>query len=182
MKKWYELGAFTVFDVETTGMSPVRDRIVEIAAIRIEKDGTQSRFQSLVNPQRSIPSRASSVHHIYDDDVADAPTFAKVGCEFIEFVADSVIVAHNAKFDLAFLQESLSLYMLPLWDGKTMDSIKIIRQAFPGLPSYSLQNLRSRFGLGCGFDGQAHRAAADVEWTLEIFAMAMQGLVDADLR
>jgi DNA polymerase III epsilon subunit-like protein len=60
-----------------------------------------------------------------------------------------------------------------------MDTIPVIKSAFPGLPSYSLQNLRVHFGLGSGFDGPAHRAFADVEWTIEIFAMAMQGIIDA---
>ena len=179
IRKWHELGPFTIFDTETTGMSAQRDRIVEIAAIRIELDGTQDRFQTLVNPEKRIPPQVTSIHNIKDEDVADAPIFGKAGKDFIDFAEDSTLVAHNARFDLAFLQESLNRYMLPLWDGKTMDSIPVIKSAFPGLPSYSLQNLRVRFGLGTGFDGPAHRAFADVEWTLEIFAMAMQGLIDA---
>ncbi len=179
IRKWHELGPFTIFDTETTGMSAQRDRIVEIAAIRIELDGSQDRFQTLINPERSIPPRVSSIHHIKDENVIDSPLFSSAGKEFIDFAEGSTLVAHNARFDLAFLQESLNRDMLPLWNGKTMDSITVIKSAFPGLPSYSLQNLRSRFGLGTGFDGPAHRAFADVEWTLEIFAMAMQGLVDS---
>ena len=177
-EKWYQLGPFTIFDIETTGMSPVNDRIVEIAAVRIDSDGKQSRFQTLVNPGRHIPARASAVHHITDKDVSDAPTFHYAGRDFIGFAKDSTLVAHNARFDLAFLQESLNRTSLPVWGGKTMDSIPVIKAAYPGLPSYSLQNLRTQFGLGSGFDGPAHRAFADVEWTLEIFAMAMQGIID----
>ena len=180
MKKWFELGPFTVFDLETTGMSPAKDRIVEIAAVRVECDGTQSRFQTLVNPERPIPPRVSAVHNIRDEDVADAPVFAVAGKNFLRFIAASTIVAHNARFDLGFFQESLNRCFLPLWAGKTMDSIKIIKSAFPGLPSYKLQYLRVHFGLGTGFDGPAHRAFADVEWTLEIFSMALQGLLDAE--
>jgi DNA polymerase III epsilon subunit family exonuclease len=181
-RKWHELGPFTIFDTETTGLSPKKNRLVEIAAIRVECDGSQKRYQSLINPECPIPFRATSVHHISDDDVSDAPTFFEVGKEFLEFAEDSTLVAHNAKFDLAFLQESLSRYYLPLWEGKTMDSIPVIKSAFPGLPSYSLQNLRVHFGLGSGFDGPAHRAFADVEWTIEIFAMAMQGIIDAQIE
>lgn len=178
INKWYELGPFTIFDTETTGMSAARDRIVEIAAIKVELDGTQDRFQTLINPECRIPPQVTSIHNIKDEDVANAPVFEKAGKEFIDFADGSTLVAHNARFDLAFLQESLNRYMLPLWAGKTMDSIPVIKSAFPGLPSYSLQNLRMRFGLGTGLEGPAHRAFADVEWTLEIFAMAMQGLVD----
>ena len=177
-EKWYELGPFTIFDIETTGLSPKNNRIVEIAAVRIEFNGEQERFQSLVNPECFIPRHAEAVHHISNEDVKDMPTFEEVGQEFLAFAAGSTLVAHNAKFDLAFLQESLARYNLPLWNNKTMDSIPIIKCAFPGLPSYSLQNLRSQFSLGAGFDGPAHRAFADVVWTLEIFSMAMQGILD----
>lgn len=179
VNKWHELGPFTIFDLETTGMSPKSDRIVEIAAVRIESDGSRTRFHSLVNPQRSIPYHVSRIHNITDEMVSAAPIFPQVGKEFLEFSDASTLVAHNARFDLAFLQESLNRERLMLWSGKTMDSIPIIKSAFPGLPSYSLQNLRLHFGLGTGMEGPAHRAFADVEWTLEIFQMAMQGLIKA---
>jgi DNA polymerase III epsilon subunit family exonuclease len=172
------MGPFTVFDTETTGMSPTTDAIVEIAALRIDTDGERSTFQSLVNPLRPISYRAATVHGITDDMVANAPTFRDVAPEFLEFAKDSELVAHNARFDLAFLQESLNREGLPLWTGKTLDSIRIAKAAFPGLPSYSLQNLKATFGLGTDMDGPAHRAANDVEWTVEIFALAMQGIID----
>ena len=124
--KWYQMGPFTVFDTETTGMSPVSDRIVEIAAVRIEPDGGRSAFQSLVNPLRSIPPGAVATHHITEEMVAPAPTFREVGARFLEFAKGSQLVAHNARFDLAFLQESLNREGLPLWDGKTIDTIRII--------------------------------------------------------
>lgn len=179
IRKWHELGPFTVFDLETTGMSPKFDRIVEIAAVQVDTDGMQSRFHSLVNPECPIPYQVSQIHNITNDMVAEAPFFAQVGKDFLEFSGNSTLVAHNARFDLAFLQESLNRERLALWQGKTMDSIPIIKSAFPGLPSYSLQNLRFHFGLGTGLEGPAHRAFADVEWTLEIFQMAMQGLIEA---
>ena len=178
-RKWYEVGPFTIFDLETTGLSPALHRIVEIAAIRIDLDGTHSNFQSLINPQTPIPRHATNVHNITNEMVTEAPLFAQVGKDFLEFSEGTTLVAHNAKFDLGFLQESLNRTCLDLWTGKTLDSIPIIKSAFPGLPSYSLQNLRFHFGLGTGLEGPAHRAFADVEWTLEIFKMAMQGIIDA---
>ena len=69
-EKWHELGPYTVFDFETTGMSPVRDRPVEIGAVRIETDGSMSRYTSLINPQMPIPRRAVSVHGITDEQQA----------------------------------------------------------------------------------------------------------------
>ncbi len=170
---WSELGPFTVFDLETTGMSPAADRIVELAAVRIERDGTLTRYQSLVNPGCPIPGRAAAVHHISDGMVADAPRFSEVGRAFLELAAESTLVAHNAYFDLGFLQESLARTGLPLWKGKTLDSLRIVKKTHPGLPSYSLQNLRAYFQLASEKEMRAHRAAADVEWTCQLLEIIL---------
>ena len=176
--KWYELGPFTVFDVETTGMSPARDRIVEIAAVRIDPDGVITRFQSLVNPGCPILRQVSAVHLITDEMVADAPRFSEVGYKFLDMARESTLVAHNARFDLGFLQESLFRSGLELWKGKTLDSIRLMKQAYGGLPSYSLQNLRRAFQLDESFESmQAHRAAADAEWILQILQIAFTALL-----
>lgn len=135
VNNWYELGPFTVFDVETTGMSARNNRIVEIAAIHIEKDGTMSRYESLVNPGCLIPDRAMNIHHITNEMVADAPNFRQVGFEFIEFVDSSTLVAHNARFDLSFLQESLVRCGLPQWRGKTMDSSGFLSRLIRACPA-----------------------------------------------
>ncbi len=171
--KWHELGPFTVFDVETTGMSPVRDRIVELAAVRVDLDGEITRFESLVNPNCRIPRQVSRVHCITDEMVQDAPKFSDVGYKFLDIAAGSTLVAHNARFDLGFLQESLARSGLPLWKGRTMDSIRLMKQAYAGLPSYSLQALRRTFQLDDLESGmQAHRAGADVEWTVQLLQIA----------
>lgn len=175
--KWYEMGPFTVFDTETSGMSPSLDRIVEIAALRVESDGTRTEFHSLVNPLVPISFQASKVHGIDDSMVSEAPTFAQIGKEFSDFAEGSTLVAHNARFDLGFLQESLFREGLSLWQGKTLDSIPIVKRAFPGLSSYSLHSLKRHFALGDG-TGTAHRAMSDVEWTVEIFEMAMNTLLE----
>ncbi len=152
-------------------MSAVYDRIVEIAALRVERDGTFSGFSTLVNPGRHIPAGVTAVHHITDEMVCGEPCFAQAGRKFLEFAEDSTLVAHNARFDLAFLQESLSRSGLPLWKGKTLDSIRLVKQTHPGLPSYSLQSLRAYFRLE--LEGQAHRAGADVGWTMQILEIAL---------
>ncbi len=176
MELWHRLGPFTVFDFETTGMSPVRDRIVEIGALRVEKDGSLSRFETLVNPAIPIPFQVSRVHGINDSMVADAPFFPEAGARFLDFIHGSSLVAHNARFDLSFLQESLSRAGLPLWQGGAYDSIALIRKAYPGLPSYSLQSLRTSLALSGDYPGTAHRAAFDAEMTMEAFSMAMKRL------
>ena len=182
---WHELGPFTVFDVETTGMSPANDRIVELAAIRVEADGTLQRFQTLIHPGprpglppvsprgRPIPAPATAVHHISDEMVSTAPRFKEAVRGFLKLAEESTLVAHNALFDLGFLQESLARTGLPLWSGKTLDSLRLLRKTHPGLPSYSLQSLRAYFQLPSEKGMNAHRAGADVEWTVKVLEIAL---------
>ena len=173
--EWHKLGPFTVYDIETTGMSPTADRIVEIAAIRVDLDGIESRFHSLIDPQCFISEQVIRIHGITNEMVRSCRSFRDVGIEFTTFASNSTLVAHNARFDLSFLQESLYRSGHQLWKGKTLDSIPIIKRSYPGLPSYSLGNLTSNFGLES--NGKAHRAFVDVELTLEIFRMAMKRLL-----
>lgn len=171
--RYFELGPFTVFDVETTGMSPTRDRIIQIGAVRIDKDGFVSRFNTFVNPGRMIPPSLVCVHHITDEMVASAPNFSKAGRDFLAFANGSTLVAHNARFDLGFLQESLARCGLPLWQGRTLDTLRLVKTTHPGLPSYKLQSLRAIFQLASSDEMMAHRADADVEWTLQILEIAL---------
>jgi DNA polymerase III epsilon subunit family exonuclease len=175
---WYEYGPFTIFDVETTGMHPVRHRIVELAAVRIDCDGSLSRFQTLINPRCAIPSGVIAIHHITDEMVADAPAFHEIAPQFIDMARDSTLVAHNARFDLSFLQESLARCGQEPWKGKTLDLLRLIRRTHKGLPSYSLQNLRRIFQLDDPFENMAaHRAAADVEWELQVLEIAFNAMM-----
>ena len=177
--EWFDYGPFTVFDLETTGMSPVNDRIVEIAAMRIDLNGEYSEFHTLLNPGRNIPAGASRVHHITNDMVADAPRFQHIGHDFLEFARNSTLVAHNARFDLSFLQESLARCGLPLWHGNTMDSLLLVRKLYPGLPSYSLQNLRGVLKLDRPEDDlSAHRAGDDVVWTMRLLETLLKRVIE----
>ena len=178
MAEWMKVGPFTVFDLETTGMSPTRDRILEIGAVRLDIDGTITRFETLVNPSMPIPHRSTQVHGITDDMVAEAPLFKDAAYPFLDFIRGSKLVAHNARFDLSFLQESLSRSGLPLVPGGVYDSIVLIRKAYPGLPSYSLQALRSSLHLPDDYPGTAHRAGFDAEMTMAAFSMAMRRLYE----
>ncbi len=172
--QWYEMGPFTVFDLETTGMNPVSDRIVEIAALRIEVTGDTTEFHHLIHPGRRIPPGASRVHHITDEMVAGSPRFQEIGHDFLSLVHGSTLVAHNARFDLGFLQESLARHGLPLWNGKTLDSLRLVRKLYPGLPSYSLQNLRRSLALDAAADRLcAHRAGDDVVWTMRLLELML---------
>ncbi len=176
--KWHRLGPFTVFDLETTGLSPSRDRIVEIGAVRVEVDGTLRRFETLVNPAVPIPPAVTQVHGITNEMVKDAPKFSDAAYQFLDFIRGSKLVAHNARFDLGFLQESLARTGLPLIKGGAFDSIVLIRRAYPNLPSYRLQALRTTLDLPDDYPGTAHRAGFDAEMTMAAFSMAMKRLYE----
>lgn len=176
---WMLTGPYTVFDVETTGMSPVHNRIIEIGAVRIEHDGSISRYETLIHPECTIPYQITRLTGISNEMVANAPTFAEMAKEFLDFIDGSKLVAHNARFDLAFLMESLGRTPdLPLWTNGAYDTLSLSRKAYPGLPSYSLKTLKQALQLGVEIDGTAHRALYDAEITMELFRKVMQQLHD----
>ncbi len=179
MNEWLDYGPFTFFDLETTGLSPIRDRIIQIGALRLEKDGSVSRFNSLVNPGIPIPSHIQEITGITDADLEKASVFSQVAPTFLKYSENSKLLAHNAHFDLSFLQESLARCGLGLLDG-AYDTIPIVRRAFPGLVSYSLQSLRNYLPVSPDIEGKAHDASFDAEITCEIFKMAMNVLWHPD--
>lgn len=114
---------FVVFDTETTGLSPSRDRIIEIAAIRFISGVPTEIFETLVNPEIPIPADASEINHITDDMVTEAPTISQILPAFETFVGKSPIVAHNLEFDLKFIYYSGSSVMdIP---RKYFDTLKL---------------------------------------------------------
>ncbi len=97
-----------IFDLETTGLNITTDRIVEIAIIRVEADGSESEFLRRVNPGMPIPAEVSAIHGIFDEDIADAPTFEEIADEVVEFIGDSDLAGYNSnKFDIPVLAEEL---------------------------------------------------------------------------
>ncbi len=160
------------YDTETTGTSPATDRIIEIAAY----DPTlQKTFSKLVNPGMPIPEGATAIHGITDAMVAEAPSYAVVGQEFIDFCSgDVVLIAHNNDgFDRYFLENEAKRHGLtmPLWP--MVDSLKWARKYRPDLPRHPLQFLRQIYGVK---ENQAHRALDDVMVLYEIFSIMIDDL------
>ncbi|MDR2793924.1 MAG: 3'-5' exonuclease [Treponema sp.] len=104
-----EGGRFIAFDLETTGLDPKRDCIVEIGAVKFGKSGVISRFSVLVNPGIPMPFGAGAVNNITDDMLKDKPSLDAVFPDFLRFIKDAVIVAHNAPFDCGFINEALTI-------------------------------------------------------------------------
>lgn len=123
-----------VFDTETTGFDPAEGhRLVEIGAIEtVDRIPTGKVYHVYINPERSIPEDAIKVHGITNEMVADKPTFAEVVTDMLNFFGDSPLVAHNANFDMNFLNYQLNLENLAELDNPVVDTLKIAKKKFPG--------------------------------------------------
>jgi len=123
-----------VFDTETTGFNPEEGhRLVEIGAIEtVDRIPTGNVYHVYINPEREIPEDAIKVHGITNEMVADKPTFAEVVSDMLEFFGDSPLVAHNAQFDMNFLNYHLGLENLAELSNPVVDTLKIAKKRFPG--------------------------------------------------
>ena len=162
-------GSFVVFDIETTGFSPVRNNITEIGAVKVKDGQIIDRFSTFVNPKEPIPYRIVKLTNITDEMVKDAPTIEKVLPEFAEFVNGSVLVAHNARFDTSFIFEFASRLGL-VFDDTYVDTLELARDLLPHLPKYKLDVVCN--DLGVSLEGH-HRAVNDAEATAECFIKLM---------
>jgi DNA polymerase III epsilon subunit family exonuclease len=172
---------FVALDFETTGLSPDRDRVVEIGAIKfrmVENAGTWSiategEYETLIHPGRSIPAEVSAIHGISDLDVSQAPYFKAAADGFFAFLVDTVIVAHNAPFDMGFLLAEARRAGLPEPVNAAYDTKNLAKTAVPGLPSYSLKNLARSFDI---HQKGAHRGADDARVCMELFGKCINVL------
>ena len=149
---------YIAFDLETTGLKPEDNRIVEIAAVRFRHYEPQESYVTLVDPGCEIPGDATRVSGITNDMVKGKPSIETVLPTFADFCGDTVLIAHNAPFDHGFLLQAVKSYQAPAPKGVVLDSCALSRVIFTGLPSYSLSTLIKHLNLG---GGTFHRAEQD---------------------
>ena len=154
---------FVALDLETTGLDSHKDAVIEIGAVRFCDGVILERFATLVDPQRPIPLRIQQITGIGDRDVAGAPTLQQVAPELLAFVDPSVhaVVAHNAPFDLSFLQAAGLHFHRPALDTHELATILL-----PGLASYNLGELCHTLEIELP---RAHRALDDAEAAAWLF-------------
>lgn len=160
---------FCVFDIETTGLNPVEDRIIEIGAIKIENGVFTQTFSSFVNPQIPIPERITKLTSITDDDVRGQPLIEDVLIDFYKFCNDSVLVAQNIQFDYGFISNKgrpINIH----FKNEQMDTLQLARKYVPGLRKYTLGYLTDHFGITLD---NAHRAIHDAIATAHLFIKLM---------
>ncbi len=158
-------GAYVVFDLETTGFSPVNNRIIEIGAVRVENGKITEKFSTFVNPQVPIPYRIEELTGINDNMVLDAPVIEKVLPEFMEFCRDAALVAHNASFDVSFVEENLKRLGMAA-DFTVLDTVALARLLLPQLNRYKLDTVAKALHVSLE---NHHRAVDDAGCTAEIF-------------
>ena len=153
------------FDIESTGTNPYRDRIVEIAVIKVMPDGTRQEVVRRINPSMPIPAGASAVHGIYDDDVKDAPTFDVVAQNLYNYLDNCDLAGYNiVKFDVPMLQEEFKRcgLNLSMQNRKLIDVFNIFCRLYP-------RNLTAAYKFFCGGDLEdAHSALADTDATVAV--------------
>ena len=155
---------YIAFDVETTGLSPMNDKIIEVAAVLFENGEIIKRYSTFVNPEVFIPYSATAINHITNEMVKDAPKECIVYAELVDFLGDALkqqttICAHNASFDMNFLSETL---MRLGYDGKIsyVDTLSLSRSLIKGLHNYKQDTVAMYFDL---VNNQSHRAVTDAE-------------------
>lgn len=158
-------GSFVVFDIETTGFSPVHDRIIEIGAVKVEKGEIKERFSSFVNPDIPIPLEIEKLTGIHDGMVVDAPMIEEALPHFLEFCQDAVLVAHNASFDMSFIIENTRRFGLKK-EFTYVDTVGIARLLLPHQAKHKLDAVAKTLGISLE---NHHRAVDDAEATAEIF-------------
>lgn len=157
---------FTAIDFETTGLYPATDRIVEFGGVRF-KDGTViATFDALVDPGVSVTAETLAITGISNEMLAGKPGISETLPEFIGFIGESIIVAHNAGFDVGFLRAALQTAGLPDVKNPIIDTQLLAQKAFPGQRSYSLQNLVTFLKFP---PNNAHRALDDSIMCMKLF-------------
>ncbi len=157
---------FVVFDLETTGFGSSAG-ITEIGAVKVEHGEFIGRFSSLVNPGCHIPYSVQLLNGITDEMVADAPCFSRLLPGFLTFLGDDPLIAHNASFDCSFLYREAEKLGLVI-PNPVVDTVKLARRVWPGLPSYKLTFLTDYHGIA---QEDAHRAWCDARATAKLYLM-----------
>jgi DNA polymerase-3 subunit epsilon len=160
---------YVVFDTETTGMRLSEgDKVISISGVRIRRGRIQNAeiFHSLVNPGRSIPPESIRFHQIEDRMVADAPSISQVYPQFVEFVGDSILVAHNAAFDKKCLEMAAAEAGVPMIDNPILDTLFLSYGIHEGTEGHSLDAMAERMGIK--IEGR-HTSLGDARATAHIF-------------
>ena len=155
---------YTVIDLETTGLSPRCDEIIELAAIRVRDGEIQDSYQQLVKPRERISDFISSITNITNEMVAEAPSIEDVLSEYLDFIGSDVVVGHNVCFDVNFIFDNCASIFGNAFTNNYINTVRVAKRLLD-LPHYRLSDLCAYFGIS---RENAHRALADCQMTHEL--------------
>ena len=163
---------YCVLDLETTGFSATTEKITEVGIMKIKNGEILDQFSCFVNPEKHIPQRVTEVTKITDDMVKDAETIEQVFPKILDFIKDSVLVAHNAPFDMGFLKQNAKNLGYD-FDFTYLDTLSLAKDLFPDYKKYKLGKIAENLGIKVEV---AHRALDDVDTTVKVFNVMMDTL------
>ncbi len=169
---------YCVLDLETTGFSPKTEKITEIGIMKVENGKVIDTFSTFVNPEKPIPPRVVEVTNITDDMVRDAETIDKVFPKLLDFIRGSVLVAHNAEFDIGFLNHYAKILGHD-FDFTYLDTLTLAQDVFPDLKTYKLGRIAKNLGIKVEV---AHRALDDVDTTVKVFNIMIDKLKERGVK
>jgi len=155
-------------DIETTGLSPDRDDIIEIGAVKFDENGFHESFQSLIHYDGVLPELVKHITGITDEDLEDAPSLEEMADSLYEFIGDLPVLGHNINFDMDFLKAKGFNF-----SNQLFDSLPLAQILKPGLPTYSLDMLTEQFKIT---HKDKHRALDDAKATAELFNLLIKGI------
>jgi DNA polymerase-3 subunit alpha (Gram-positive type) len=164
--------SFVVFDLETTGFSAAKNKIIEIGAVKVVNGSITERFSTFVNPKVPIPYEIEQLTHITDDMVLDAPMIHEILPQFMEFCQNAVMVAHNADFDMSFIRHNCDLLGLEC-EKTVLDTVALARVLLPSLNRFKLNTIAKALNISLE---NHHRAVDDAACTAEIFTKFVEML------
>lgn len=166
---------YVVFDLETTGMSCVNNKIIEIGAVKVIDSKISGTFNLLINPECYISPYISNIVHITNDMVVDSPTIEEIMPLFAEFIGSLPLMAHNARFDMSFIKANAQRLNINI-DNPVIDTLKLSRKYNKECEKHNLGYLTNYFGISLK---NAHRAYFDALATYELYKIIQNKFMSA---
>lgn len=170
---------YVILDIETTGLEPTQDELTEIGALKAKGKELQNIFSTLIKPFKPISPEINRLTGIDNEMIKDSPAVGEVLPRFLEFIDSSILIAHNAEFDLSFLKYYLQKYNSLEINNTVVCTVKIGRFLLPHLPNHKLHTIASHFGFKVE---NRHRAMGDAELTFQVWTRFIDMLKEKEIH
>lgn len=174
-----EKASFVVFDLETLGFNALEGKIIEIGAVKIVEKRIVDRFSELINPEEKIPQNIIELTNITDEMVKNALKIEKVLPKFLDFIKGSILVAHNADFDIGFLKQQVKKHLGEEFRPSFMDTLQMAKDIYPDFKQFGLGALSKRLGLSLE---NHHRAVDDCQATGNMFLIFLNHYLEKGIK